>query len=609
MLIIFENMKKLILVIFLIFSNFSFSQEEDKNNFFLAETYYRQGEYEKSTQIYKKLFDKSPFNTTYLNRLIACYQETDKFKIAEDLLKTNLQKKPKQIYLNVFLGYNYERQKLKKQAVFYYDKAINSLDNNPAYATIIGRLFKDYNLLDYAILSYEKAMEKNERANYNFQIAQIYGEKGDFKKMFESYINLIDKNESYLNIIQRYASKYITDDSESKTNILFRKTLLRKAASNPKNEWNVLLSWLFSQQKEFAKALIQEKALYQRNPLDLSEIFSLGKIAFANKDYETANNCFNFIDVKTSLKEEKIDANLYLAKISVATKKEETEPFFQSLFTQFGINTQTIKLQVEYADFLTFNKNEPKKATQVLEKALTFSKSKFDKARIKLKLGDVLVFRGKFNKALIYFSQIQTQLKDHELAQQARFKVAQTSYFKGDFTWAKAQLKILKSSTTQLIANDAVDLFLKITDNEPVDSIPSGLKQLARAELLSYQNKNEEALQEISTLFLSKDILLNGLIPGEVIYDDILFLQAKLFLKQKNYEEAIVSLQKIVDADNQGILTDDVYFIIAETYHYNLNNIEKALEYYQKIIFDLPSSIYLVDARKKFRELRGDKVQ
>jgi tetratricopeptide (TPR) repeat protein len=601
-------MKKLLILIFLIFCNFSFSQEAEQNTFFLAETYYRQGEYEKATQIYKKLYDKSPFNTSYLNRLLSCYQETENYKTAEVLLKTKLQKDPTQTYLNVFLGYNYERQQLKEEATIYYEKAINSIDKNDSYSSIIARLFKEYNLLDNAILAYQKGMNNNKNANYNFQIAQIYGEKGAFKQMFEAYINLVDKNTNYLNLIQRYASIYITEDAENETNILFRKTLLRKAASNPKNEWNILLSWLFAQQKEYEKAFTQEKALYQRNPTDLSEIFSLGTIAFENKAYESAKQCFSFVNEKSFLKEEKIDANVYLVKIAVATKNPETESLFQSLFTQFGKNAQTIELLVEYADFLTFTKNEPAQATTVLEEALGYSKTKFDKARIKLKLGDVLVFRGSFNKALIYFSQIQTQLKNHELAQQARFKVAQTSYFKGDFTWAKAQLKVLKSSTTQLIANDAVALFLKITDNEPVDSIPSGLKQLARAELLAYQNKNEDALQEISNLFSSKDILINGLVPGEVIYDDVLFLEAKLYIKLKRYEEAIVSLEKIIAADNQGILTDDVIFLIAETYHYNLNNIEKAQEYYQKIIFEHPSSIYLVAARKKYRQLRGDNL-
>ncbi|PQJ68710.1 tetratricopeptide repeat protein [Polaribacter butkevichii] len=597
-------MKKLFLLIFLTISSIGYTQ----NDYLLGESYYREGEYEKAAQVFKKLYASSPFNTSYLSRLISCYQETGQFLDVETLLKDKLKKHAEQGFLYVYLGYNYERQQLKEQAQDNYNLALKTIDKNPSFAGIIGRIFKDYNLLDNAILAYEKAMTKNENANYSFQIAQIYGEKGDYKKMFEAYMNLVDKDDQYFSLVQRYTSKYITDDSENEANIVFRKTLLKKSASNPKNVWNVLLSWLFTQQKQYNKALIQEKALYQRNPDDLTAIFRLGKIAFENTSYKDAKACFDFVTEKSTFNEEKIAASLYLAKIAVATKNPDTEKLFAALFNEFGKNTATIKLQVAYADFLTFQKNKPNKAKEVLEAAINFSSSKFDKARIKLKLGDILVFTGNYNKALIYFSQIQTQLKNHELAQQARFKVAQTSYFKGDFTWAKAQLKVLKSSTTQMIANDALELFLKITDNEPVDSIPSGLKQLAKAELLSYQNKNEEALAELQSLFTPKNVFANGLTLGDVIYDDVLFFKAKLLIKQKKYEEAIISFTKIITADNQGIYADDVYYEIAQLYNNQLNNPEKASEYYQKIIFDYSSSIYLVDARNKYRKLRGDKL-
>ena len=108
--------------------------------------------------------------------------------------------------------------------------------------------------------------------------------------------------------------------------------------------------------------------------------------------------------------------------------------------------------------------------------------------------------------------------------------------------------------------------------------------------------------------FTTKYIFINGFIPSEVIYDDVLFFKAKLLIKQKKYEEAITALNKIIAEDNQGFLTDDVYFMMAETYNNHLKNSEKAQEYYQKIIFDHTSSIYLVDSRKKFRKLRGDNV-
>jgi len=605
-------MTKIILIIFLTVSGLSvaqnINQQTAQNDYVLAENYYREGSYEKATQIFKKLYDSSPFNTTYLGRLVSCYQETNQFLIAESLLKSKLKANKNQIYLYVYLGYNYDKQQQKEKAQENYKIALISLEKNTAYGRVIARLFKKYNLLDEAILAYKKAMKFNENANYNFQIAQIYGEKGDFNKMFESYIDLVDKSDQYFSLVQRYTSQYITDDSENEANILFKKTLLRKSASNPKDVWNTLLSWLFTQQKEYSKALLQEKALFQRKPGNLSAIFTIGKIAFEDNYFAASRQCFNFIIANSGIKSEVINANLYISKIAVATKNPNTEIIFQNLFTTFGKNTSTLKIQVAYADFLTFSENKPNQANIVLEEALSSANSKFDKARIKLKLGDILVFTGKFNKALIYFSQIQTQLKNHEIAQEARFKVAQTSYFKGDFGWAKAQLKVLKGSSTQLIANDAVALFLKISDNEPVDSIPSGLKQLANAELLAFQNKDAAALIELNRLFTEKKVFINGLIPGEVIYDDVLFFQAKLLIKQKKYKEAIIRLAKIIEADNQGFLTDDIYFIMAETYNNNLNNTEKAQEYYQKIIFEHPSSIYLVDARKKYRKLRGDKV-
>lgn len=587
-------MKKQILFVVLLVSSFGYAQ----NEYLLAENYFSAGEYEKATTVYKKLYEKSPFNTTYLQRLISCYQETTQFVRAEELLKAKIQSNPSQVFLYVYLGYNYERQQQKEKATIYYQKALSAIDEKSNYSGLIAAIFKHYSLIEYAITAYEKAMKNNPKANYNFQIAQLYGEKGAFKKMFQSYIDLIDKNPDYVKNVQRYVSRYLTNDAESKNNILFRKTLLRKSASNPKDEWNLLLSWLFAQQKEYGKAFLQERALYQRNSEDLSQIFLLGKIAFENTDYDSAKQIFSFVNENALFDEEKLEANLYLAKIAIITKSNQTEELFQRLFSTFGKNQATIKLQVLYADYLTFQKNNASKAIEVLKNALGFSNSNFDKARIKLKLGEVLVFTGKKNKALIYFSQIQTQLKNHPLAQQATFKVAQTSYFNGDFTWAKAQLKILKSATTQLIANDAIALFLTITDNEPVDAIPSGLKAYAKADLLAFQNKNQEAVAVL------KDIL--NKFKGQPIEDEALFKQATLFIKLQAFENAIVNFKKIIQGDPKGILRDDAHYALAELYNYQLNNPEKASEHYQKIIFDFASSIYLVDARKKYRKLRGD---
>lgn len=589
--------KAIILFNLLILSLFCQAQQ---NEFIIAENYFRNNEYEKAIQLYKRLYDQSPYNTTYLKKLITCYQETEQFTAAENLLIQKLKEKPNLSYLYVILGYNSERQEKIEDANKYYQKAIESINKKANYGSLIAGLFKNYSKLDLAIEAFNKVMEINPKANYGFQLAQIYGEKGDFEQMFKSYIDLVDKNSGYLNNIKRYAGKYLTDDSEDENNVLFKKALLRKSISNPKDIWNDLLSWLFIRQKQYSKALIQNKALLARAPDNLGKINDLGKIALENKDYETAKECFDLIIEKTNYPRDKFKAINNNLKIAIETKQPDVDERFNFIFKEYGINSKTLFTQIEYANYLTFTKNNPQEASVILKNALNFTNSKFIKATIKLKLGDVFVYMGKFNKGLIYFSQVQTLFKNNYIGQEARFKVAQASYFKNDFTWAKAQLKVLKGSATQLIANDAADLFLTISDNEPKDSIGTGLKEYAKADLLAYQNKNDEAIA-----------ILNNIIAnygGQSIEDEALFKQAQLFVKKKQYDEAILNYAKIIALDKKGIYVDDVYYHMAELYNNELNNLEKAKEYYQKIIFDHPSSIYLVEARKKFRKLRGDDI-
>ena len=584
--------------IFLIIALFSVSFVFCQNSSSLAESYFREGEYEKASQIYESLEKNNPFNTRYLKRLITCYQETSNYEKAADLLQKKLLNNPSQHYLRIEIGYNFDRQQKTALAKKEYDFAVDAITSNPSLGGIMGRMFQQNNLLDYAIEAYSKAMRLHENASYEFQIAQIYGEKGEFEKMFDSYIQLIDKDENYLGGVQRFTSRYINEDATNSNNIAFKKSLLKKSISNPKNVWNELLSWLFTKQKEYGKAFIQEKALFNRDPAYIETVFRLAKIAFENNDITTAKKCFDFILEKTNFIEEKITAELYLLKIAVKTTAKNSASLFEKTLQEYGVNRNSLEIQLEFADYLTFKINNPSKAIEVLEKALLLSTSKFKNARIKLKLGEVLVFTGRFNKALLYFSQVQTQLKNHPLSQQARFKVAQTSYFKGDFKWAKSQLKILKGSTTQLIANDAVDLFLVISDNEPKDSIPSGLIDFAKADLLAYQNKNTEAIAIYSAMAQKYQ--------GQNIEDDVLFNQATLYLKENQYENTISNLLKIISINAEGILVDDSYYLLAEVYKNKIKDTEKASEYYQKIIFEKPSSIYLVDARKKYREIRGD---
>jgi len=576
----------------------------------LANSYFKKGEYEKASALYKPLHENNPIRRDYFKNLLTCYQQLENYELADDLLQSQIIQFPKQTYLNVEIGYNYQLQNQLDKAKVYYEKSLNYVKTNPNFGFVIGQAFKQNHLLDYALQSYQIAKRLNPKMNTEISEAQIYGEKGELEKMFNSYLDLVDKHEKYYPTIQRYIATFITDDKNNKTNILFKNLLLKRAQNTPKDAWNILLSWLFMQQKDYNKALVQEKSLYNRNQKSLNQIKEIGIVSLENNDLETSKNAFHFIldhtpSIQTNQKNI-LQAKVYLLQIDnelavTKTEKKIVDDEFQNLLLEYGKNNTSLNLQIAYANFLSYTYNQPQKAIQVLNEALPLTNSKFQKGAIQINLADILVFTNQFNQALILYTQVQTNLKNSPLAQEARFKVARTSYFKGDFKWAQTQLKILKSSTSQLIANDALDLNLLITNNIANDSIQDALKIYAKAELLAFQNKNTQAIDTLNTLLLN--------FKGHAIEDDALFKQANLLIKIKNFIQAENNYLKIIQNTPDSVLIDDTYFALAELYLNQLDNPEKAKEMYQKIIFEFPSSIYLVDARKKFRRLRGDSIQ
>lgn len=569
----------------------------------LAKSYFDKGKFEKALISYQKLYETNKGNTNYFFKIIEIHQQLEQLDIAEELLfeKINASGNP---HYYVELGYNYQLKKDEVNAKKYYDMARAGIEEKPIYAYYVARKFEDHALIDYAAEVYERAMEMRPESNYNMQLARIYGEQGKVAKMFRSYIDFIEINNSYINFTKRSFSEYITENGEHENNKLLQQVLLKKIQEEPNILWNELLSWLFIQQRDYKKAFAQEKAIYNRQQESLRGITDLAMIAIEENEVETATDILTFIienafDLPTVLEAHK---NLLELRTRFASKKEieKINEAYKSLFDKFGKAAQTADLQLSYGHFMAFSLDDPDEATRFLKTTLKNNLSKFHEAKIKLKLGDILVYQEKFNEALIYYSQIQESIKNSTLAQEARFKVAKASYYKGDFKWAESQLKVLKSSTSQLIANDALDLKLLISDNKYEDSTQTALKLFAKADLMAYQNKTDEAIA------LLDQILQNH--KTETIVDQALLKQAKLYELKLDYTSAEANYLRIIADFKDDILADDAYFALAEIYVNHLGKIDKAQELYEQIIFNHADSIYFVEARKKYRALRGDVI-
>lgn len=591
-------MQKILILFCLLFSSFLFAQSEE-----LTEDYFKRGEFEKALIGYQQLYQENPSNYNFFYQLLKTHQQLKHYDAVQKLLDEKIAITRNPMFL-VELGYNYQLQDSTDLSKKYYDQALKTIEDNPNYVFGIANKFEDHSLLDQAVLAYKKAMQLNPNFNFNIQLAQIYGEQGNIEELFSNYIDYIALKPIFINTAKRAFSDFISENNDNENNIILKKLLLKKIQSEPYDYWYELLSWLFVQEKDFGKSFTQEKALYKRNPESLISIVELGVMAQNEHQNEAAKEIFSFVKETTQDIDTQLLANQYLLKIEVSdanTKDYGTiNKKYLELFKQYGSFEQTLPLQIAYGDFLAFYLKQPQEASDFLKKSLDLNLSPLQQADVKIKLGDILVLQEKFNEALIYYSQIQANLKNSTISQEARFKVAKTSYYKGDFDWAESQLKILKASTSQLIANDALDLKLLISDNKYEDSLHVALKLYAKADLMSFQNRTDDAITLLNKILTEH--------KGESIEDQALLKQAQLFEQTKQYDKAIVNYQSIITNYGDTILADDALYALAELYNNQLGEPEKAKDLYEQIIFKHQDSIYFVEARKKFRMLRGDAI-
>lgn len=574
-----------------------------QNNEILADSYYKKGEFKKALIIYQNLLKEKPYSYNYIFKVVDTHQQLEQFDMAEDILVQKLAKR-RNPTLIVELGYNYQLRDSLDKAHILYDEAIAYIDEKPNYIYSIARKFEEHSLLDEAIKIYNKAKQLTPDKNYNIQLARIYGDQGDVEKMFENYIEYIDYKPNYLNNIKRSVSDFISENKDNENNVFLRRQLLKKLQQNPSSYWYEMLSWLYVQEKAYAKSFIQEKAIYKRNPESLDRILELAITALNDSDNDTAKDIFNYI-LKTTLDPSTaLTAHQFILQIDSKNEDKKSldriEEKYKELFQTFGLSELTLSLQLAYGEFLAFYQKDTDAATKFLRKSMKLNISDYQEATVKLLLADVLVLQEKFNEALIFYSQIQANLKNSTISQEARFKVAKTSYYKGDFDWAESQLKILKSSTSQLIANDALDLKLLISDNKYEDSTRTALKLYAKSDLYTFQNKIDKAISILDKILAEH--------KGESIIDQALYQQAKLYEKKKLFNKAEANYLLIIKDYREDILMDDALYYLAELYNTFLANPEDAKANYERIIFEHEDSIYFIDARKKFRMLRGDPI-
>lgn len=591
-------MKNLLSLLIILFSICGFSQSAQ-----LSQNYFDRGDFEKALLVYEELLKSQPSNGMYFQRQIECLQQLSQFEKAQTLLKNriNIYKQPN---LLVEIGYNYQLQKNQIKANDFYEQAIETIKQNPSNVYGVATLFERKVLLELSLKAYKTAIEKQPDMNFNYQMGMLYGQLGNTDLMIEKLLVEAQANPQNSIMVQSQLTRFMQEDTSDNFAQILKKSLLIRAQKSQDLVWNQYLSWFFVQQKEYGKAFIQEKAIYKRDPESFYNIVNLAALSAEEGQFDTAANILNFILQNANNIDLKIQSHTSLQEIKINRSTPAENPLiiaeFERLFTEFGLGTNSLSLQILYANFLTFKAKNPEQSRAILKNCLLLPINKYQEADVKMQLADVLLFEEKFNQAQILYTQIQEDLSQDEVGNEASLKAAKTSYYKGEFDWALQQFKALKSASSQLIANDALELYLLINDSKNSDSTFVALKKFAKGDYQLYQKKSAEALA------LFQSILKEN--KGDEIEPAALIRVGKIYESNNDFTNALLQYEAIISNHKDAIYADEALFFAAEIFLNKLNLPEKAKPMYEKIIFEHQDSIFFVEARTKFRQIRGDKT-
>ncbi len=602
-------MKRICLFFFLLYSFVALAQPDTDE--LLAKQFFDNREFDKSAILFEKLYNKTNaqiYFDGYLESLLALNNFTE----AEKFIKKQIKKSPNNLTLKVHLGYIYRLSGQDEKSKKEYNEAINKMTRNPELIIQLSQAFNRYKESDYAIttLTEGKKLMRDEYT-FNMELAQAYADKNDYKNMFKEYLELIKFNEFYITQVQNLLQGYFSDDFKSPRAEEFRMQLLKNIQQYPDNyAYTEMLIWFFIQQKDFDSAFLQAKAAEKRSKELVGRVLQLAQICLSNFDYDAAIKCFEYevqkgtsnpyysyarTEFVNTIQKKVTESNSFNPK-----DISDLESTYLTALKDMGYNAESIGLVRGLAHLKAFYKGEPEQAIELLQVALTYKNASAEMlAECKLELGDIYIFIGEMWEPALLYGQVDKSFKYDAIGQEAKFRNARLSFYKGEFEWAQAQLDVLKGATSKLIANDALELSLLISDNT-VDSNFVPLTMFSRADLMSFQNYDSLALLTLDSI--------NKEFPGHSLSDDILYKKYKIAYKQGNFRLAADKLEQLILNYGEDLLGDDAVFKLAELYEKKLNDSEKAKKLYQDVLLNYPASLYTVEARKRYRKMRGDGI-
>ncbi len=596
----------LVLILLILIGNYVYAQ--DQYQISLANEYYSLGELDKARDIYEKLAKNRKNFPLIHGNYFELLLSLGEYETAENYINKRIKINPNNLFYRVDKGIIFYRQGNESKEESYFKKFFSEIKKDDIKTRVVTKYLMKKQMLSEAEDLYLNARKfKGNTYAYSVELAIVYRIMNNKDKMVIEYLNYVIKNPRNLNYIKNIFQNLLTETEDLEN---FETLLYDKIQQDSGNDiYNEMLIWVHIQQRNFYAAYIQARAYDKRKRKDGSKILEVGMISLENRDYQTAIEIFDYLEknyregyLYPIAKRFKIKSREELVKETYPINELEIRNLvgdYANLVGELGINSKTAEALRSKANLHAFYLDEKDSAIKIHNMIIGIPRIKPDlKAQCKLDLGDIYLLLSEPWESTLLYSQVEKSRKETPIGYEAKLRNAKLSYYKGDFSLAQDHLDILKEATSRKISNDAIALSKLIKDNTVLDTSDIVMKKYAKVELLLFQNKKNQALDSLEKIYTDYN--------GHSLTDEILWLQAQTFLKTGDFERSIEKLEEIMEIYPDDILGDDALFKIGEINEIYLKNFENAQNIFQEFMVNYPGSIYVAEARKRYRILRGD---
>lgn len=584
-------------------------QPENKENSTeqLARSYYFQKQYDKAVGLYAELYKQKP-NQNYYTYYLNCLLALKDYKEAEKVAKKQLRQSPDHPYYTINLAHIYHLSGEPKKGDHLISKLLNNLPTSKTGLIQTASALQSKAYYKEAVEVYTKGREHNDEGYpFYLEIASAYQYNGQYDMMFSAYLSHLNEHPEDMQHIKNNMQNMLRLDVDDNLSDILKKQLLGKTQAHPESQvYAQLLLWHAMQIKDFDMAFRQARSIDKRFGGAEVDVLEVADIALSHGQYELAATAYQYVKEKD--KNAPFYALAYSGLFNARVKQAEEKPGIkesdflklekegEKALKELGIHSETIDIVRIQAHIQAFRLNKFDDATHLLEEAIALPNMKpANMASIKLELADIMLAMGKVWDASLLYAQVESDMKNEPIGHEAKFRNAKLFYYVSEFDWARTRLDVLKSSTSKLIANDALELSLFITDILEEDTMGFTLRLFGAADLYNYQQHYDSAMNLLDKIEKHPS--------GPNCMEYVLYKKAGLMMETKAYGEADSLYSTLAGNYPQSIKADNAIYYSAEIQRLYLDQPEKAKELYLILMRDYPDSLYAGEARIKYRIL------